>query len=138
MLILPEYLLPRRPYPIEAYLFAIHEYCRDRGISQREAAKRTRARFGLTTFAHTTLGRALKRLCKVIDDIEKTRCCAGETGDAATAGGQDEIGLAELRQKAERFFEKWLPRNEVIIGGFDVACRALAGYIWKRYLKLLI
>jgi len=37
-------------------------YCVNKKIGQREAAKRTREYFGLKTFSHTTLGRAMKKL----------------------------------------------------------------------------
>ena len=66
MVILPEYLLPRRRYPIQVYLYAINEYCDDGNKSQRKAAEKAIKLFGLATFAHTTLGRALKKLYMVI------------------------------------------------------------------------
>lgn len=147
MLILPEYLLPRRPYPIEVYACAMNEYCGESGMSQREAAETARKRFGLATFAHTTLGRALKKLREVIGGIEKAPCRAGETGGAAPDGGdaappgaegQGGSGLAERREKAGHFLGEWLPRGGAAAGVFEAACRAMAGGIWKRYLKLLI
>ena len=64
-MIVPEYLIPGRPYPIYVYIYAITTYCLNPKMGQREAAERTRERFGLKTFSHTTLGRAMKRLeCK--------------------------------------------------------------------------
>jgi len=65
---IPESLIPGRPYPIYIYLFAIVTYCLNPWMGQREAAKRTRERFGLKTFSHTTLGRALKKLEKLIEE----------------------------------------------------------------------
>ena len=61
-LIIPEFLIPGRPYPIYIYLYAVATYCYNPRMGQREAAKRTRERFGLETFSHTTLSRALKKL----------------------------------------------------------------------------
>jgi len=61
-LILPEFVIPGRPYPIYIYLYAIMTYCLNKLIGQREAAKRTQEHFGLKTFSHTTLGRAMKKL----------------------------------------------------------------------------
>jgi len=70
-LVVPEFLIPGRPYPIYIYLYAIVTYCFNPWMGQREAAKRTRERFGLETFSHTTLGRALKKLEKLIKEYEK-------------------------------------------------------------------
>jgi len=61
-LILPEFVIPGRPFPIYIYLFAIMTYCLNKLMGQREAARRTREYFGLKTFSHTTLGRAMKKL----------------------------------------------------------------------------
>jgi len=64
VLIIPEFLLPGRPYPIYVYLYAIEDYSKNPDKSQRHSAEATRKQFGLTTFAHTTLGRAIKRFVK--------------------------------------------------------------------------
>ena len=69
-IILPEFLIPRRPYPIYIYLYAIATYCLNPKMGQREASKRTRERFGLKTFSHTTLGRALKKLESLLKQLE--------------------------------------------------------------------
>ena len=60
IVIIPEFLIPGRPYQIEVYLFAIDIYSTFPEKGQRWAAKETRKRFKLKTFSHTTLGRALK------------------------------------------------------------------------------
>ena len=59
ILLLPDYFIPGRKYPISVYLYAINIYCTSPCISQREAARLTRDKFGLSKFSHTTLGRAL-------------------------------------------------------------------------------
>jgi len=64
VLIIPEFLLPGRPYPIYVYLYAIDDYSKNPNTSQRQSAEATRKHFGLETFAHTTLGRFLKRFVK--------------------------------------------------------------------------
>ena len=61
-LVVPKFLIPGRPFPLYVYLYAIILYSSNPKMSQREAAERTRKRFHLYTFSHTTLGRAMKRL----------------------------------------------------------------------------
>jgi len=61
-LFIPKLLIPGRPYPIYVYLFGIALYSSNPKMGQREAAEKTRKRFDLATFSHTTLGRAMKRL----------------------------------------------------------------------------
>ena len=61
-LVAPKFLIPGRPYPIYVYLYGIILYSLNPKMGQREAAEKTRKRFGLDTFSHTTLGRAMKRL----------------------------------------------------------------------------
>jgi len=70
-LIVPEFLIPGRPYPIYVYLYAIVLYSSNAKMGQREAAERTRKLFGLTTFSHTTLGRAIRKLERMIKKFEK-------------------------------------------------------------------
>ena len=60
IVIIPVFLIPRRPYPVHVYLYAINLYSTNPALGQRKAAEATRKFFGLTHFAHTTLGRALK------------------------------------------------------------------------------
>ena len=62
VVIIPEFLVPGRPYPIYVYLYAIDLYISNPERGQRWAAKATRKYYGLPSFAHTTLGRALKAL----------------------------------------------------------------------------
>jgi len=53
-----------RPYPAFVYIFAVVVYTLLDGASQRFAADLTKAAFGLATFDHSTLGRALKHFAK--------------------------------------------------------------------------
>jgi len=143
MVILPDYLLLRMRYPIQVYLYAINVYCNDIRMSQREAAQKTMQQFGLTTFAHTTLGRALKKLLAVIVDIEKASDMH-ETSDAdgaiedASAAVKAGGALEEYRERAKIFFDKWMPVNEPARGGYESACRAMSRRIWQLYQKFLI
>jgi hypothetical protein len=93
IVIIPEFLIPRRPYPVYVYLYAIDLYSANPEKGQRWAAEATRQYFGLESFAHTTLGRALKALVFNLDaestaDVEKventdqkenTQVCAGQS-----------------------------------------------------------
>jgi len=55
-------MIPGRPYPVYVYIYGMALYSSNPKMGQREAAEKTRIRFGLSTFSHTTLGRAMKRL----------------------------------------------------------------------------
>ena len=72
IMIMPDFLLQRRPYPLYVYLYAIDLYSSTPEKGQRWAAEATRKKFKLPTFAHTTLGRALKTFVKIIKETEKT------------------------------------------------------------------
>ena len=63
-LIIPEFLVPHRTYPSYVYAFAINLYSTNPEMSQRRVAEETRIKYDLQTFAHTTLGRAMKALEK--------------------------------------------------------------------------
>jgi hypothetical protein len=56
----PDFLVPGRPYPVYIYAYAIDLYASMPEKGQRWVAEETRKRFDLASFAHTTLGRALK------------------------------------------------------------------------------
>jgi hypothetical protein len=90
ILIVPEWMTPHRPYPLSVYLFAIHLYCSEAGISQREAARRTREYFGLETFSHTTLGRALKVLETSLLQAESATAGSESDGSGAADGAAKE------------------------------------------------
>jgi hypothetical protein len=61
-LIIPDFLIPGRKYPVCVYIYAIHLYCSNKWMGQREAARLTKEKFGLASFSHTTLGRTAKVL----------------------------------------------------------------------------
>lgn len=141
MVILPEYLLPRKWYPIQVYLYAIHEYCNGGSMSQRKAAGKAAKLFGLTTFAHTTLGRALKKLYKVICDIEEAQPISpvGVEGSETTGeDNQDVGGLPERCKRIKTFFSEWLPQHDPTRSGFEAASHIMARRIWQLYQVLLI
>ena len=57
---LPWYLIPGRPYPLQVYQFACSYYSSNPEIGQRGAAKATREKFNLKTFSHSTVCRSFK------------------------------------------------------------------------------
>lgn len=65
-LILPEFLIPHRTYAVYVYAYAIALYSTDPGKSQRAVAEETRKKFNLQTFAHTTVGRAMRELAQIL------------------------------------------------------------------------
>lgn len=67
---LPAYMLPHRPYPLGVYLYAIQLYSSNPSAGQRNVAEETRKLFGLETFSHTTLGRAMSAMAGMIDEKE--------------------------------------------------------------------
>lgn len=103
---LPVFLLPRRPYPIEIYLYAIDLYSGNESMSQRTAAEVTRRRFGLKTFSHTTLGRALNKFVQIISEI-RVFCNADKaSGDVSLSSiectDDNRLSKADLKIDADK------------------------------------
>jgi hypothetical protein len=94
VVILPEFLVPRRHYPIYVYLYAMDLYCGAPEKGQRWAAEETRKRFGLETFAHTTLGRALKALARSIGENARV---PDEAENTATGAAPRESGFPNIQ-----------------------------------------
>ena len=153
-LIIPEFLIPGRPYPIYVYLYAIVLYSSNPGMSQREAAKKTRIRFDLETFSHTTLGRAMKKLETQIKSEwgnEAKEARPEGTGRFPSAeltrqrrdtvlsylkeaSGQDSQLIQEPSQSQPAVYFKHPP----YIGAFIDACHRVAEYTFKKYRGLLL
>ena len=91
-LIIPSFLVPHRKYPAYVYSFAINQYSANPLLSQRYVAEMTRNKFNLKTFAHTTLGRAMKALTKAF----------GEIG----AGSKNEKNTGEPKQSESNAYKK--------------------------------
>jgi len=69
-LAIPAFHLPHRTYCLHVYAYAINLYRTKPSMGQRAVAKETRKKFNLKTFAHTTVGRALKELAKMFAETE--------------------------------------------------------------------
>lgn len=140
-LILPEFLIPHRTYTVYVYAYAIALYSANPEKSQRAVAEETRKKFGLQTFAHTTVGRAMGELARILtglapaDGRTVTGVQAAEQqppADAATedvetvadrqAGGQDEAGRADKTNAsiypAERFSTLYTKAQRELVRSF--------------------
>jgi hypothetical protein len=101
IVVVPMFLIPRRPYPVQVYLRAIDLYSNNPGMGQRKAAEMTRKLFGLSHFAHTTLGRALKVFVRQIEETTSAsdECDAPEIGKCRE-NGQSEAVKEDVIQQA--------------------------------------
>jgi hypothetical protein len=88
-LVIPAFLLPHRIYPVYVYAFAINLYSSNPQLGQRKVAEETRKKYNLETFAHTTVGRAIKALAGALTeitdiDIKTTEYATQEPGQYET------------------------------------------------------
>lgn len=60
MVVIPWYLIPGRPYPIQVYLYACALYSSNPEMGQRAVAEATRKEFELKKFSHSTLSRSFR------------------------------------------------------------------------------
>ena len=83
--------MPGRPYPIYVYIYGIILYSTNLEMGQREAAEKTRKQFGLETFSHTTLGRAMIRLESRIKTFEDTPESEELSSNVSNPGAQSAV-----------------------------------------------
>ena len=122
IIIVPDYLIPGRPYPIYIYLYAMELYSNNKHMGQRAAAEATRVYFGLKTFAHTTLGRAMKSLWSMITETEdkKEPEQITDTGKETIAANDAEPvkrfptvqDTHEIRKQIKKFIGRKLNKKE--------------------------
>jgi len=111
IVILPDFMIPGRPYPVYVYLFAIRLYSTRPDKGQRWAAAETRKQFGLTTFSHTTLGRAMKAFACTIEENALTTDLGVErisNAKVKPSGFPTVRATASIREKAAEFLSKRL------------------------------
>ena len=65
--IIPAFLVLRRPNPLDVYVYAINLYCGSPQISLRAAAEATKEKFKLKKFSHTAISRAIKKLSGMLE-----------------------------------------------------------------------
>jgi hypothetical protein len=124
VLLMPEFLIFRRPYPLEVYLYAIDLYSSNPDKGQRWTAEKTRNRFGLATFAHTTVGRALKAFVRVLDELTPTSPSTNneqtDEPDKQGVGSQPLFPTvtitAELRKRAGQFLRGVIAQSNRLVG----------------------
>ena len=105
VLVIPYYHVPGRKYTIWIHLYAISMYSSNPKMGQRAVAKATKEFFGLKTYSHTTLGRALKSLAASIDaDGERGGFeDGGRQGGEVKAGPEPEAGSGQPDEKKRKF-----------------------------------
>ena len=158
-LFVPEFMIPGRPYPIYVYLYAAVLYSSNPKMGQREAAEKTRKRFDLQKFSHTTLGRAMKKMEALIktDGNEPNR--DNESNESPQAGarcfpsveltakrrytvlsylkeasGQDD----QLIQEPSRPQPSLNYKHPPYTGAFVEACHRIVDYTFKKYHRFLL
>ena len=96
VVVIPWYLIPDRPYPLQVYQFACSYYSANPDIGQRGAAEATRTKFGLETFSHSTV-------CRSFRSFEKSRRAALEKryGEEIKASGTEGITIVGAAPKAD-------------------------------------
>ena len=154
-LVVPEFMIPGRPYPIYVYLYAAVLYSSNPKMGQREAAEKTRKRFDLETFSHTTLGRAMKKM----EALTKTDENEPESNESQQSGvgcfpsveltakrrgtvlsylkeasGQDN----QLIQEPSRPQPSLNYKHPPYTGAFVEACHRIVDYTFKKYHRLLL
>ena len=60
VVLMPWFLIPGRPYPIQIYMYVCNLYITDPELGQRGAAKATREKFKLKKFSHSTVSRSFR------------------------------------------------------------------------------
>jgi len=141
-LIIPAFLLPHRIYPAFVYMFAINLYSSKPKLGQRKVAEETRKKFNLETFAHTTIGRAMKALAQRLTettaiDNEFTKKSAQETKPSEANTRVIQVGrfplvqdTCTIRKIIKSFFYKRLKsRNQE---EFEKKCDRIAIY-WNTH-----
>jgi hypothetical protein len=132
IVIIPDFLIPRRPYPVYVYLYAIDLYCQNPRLGQRAAAQATKEHFGLATFAHTTLGRALKAFA---GSVPGPGGGMGEKEPASQAKFPTAGPAMGIRDRAlHLIYNNQKPLPPGCVGQY----LALARYIFKKFRRLLM
>ena len=149
-LIIPAFLLPRRDYPAYVYLFVINLYSSNPQLGQRKVAEETRKKYDLKTFAHTTVGRAMKALAATLTETAAIDIEAIAMEDVAKETEQKEkntdfnrkgrfpsvLDTSTIREFVKSFFnEKLKSRCQE---WFIVACDYIAIYWNNRFQRPLM
>jgi len=155
--VIPWFLIPGRPYPIQIYLFAIDLYSTNPDIGQRAVAKATRLKFELKKFAHTTVGRSFKAL-----EQSRQRALKSRFGDELKASAEETplpssaienivdntqekqenrrfpsvLEIAARRRAMAKFLQKF--HNSIKKVGLKAAVQSLVKYWYRKTKRLLL
>ena len=158
-LIVPEFMIPGRPYPIYVYIYAIMLYSSNPKMGQREAAEKTGKRFGIEKFSHSTVCRAMKRLEALIktdrnepepdnETKEPQQPDAGRFPSVEDTAKRRDTVLSYLNeasgQDGQLVQEQSQPKPSYnytrppYVGPFIDACHKIVDYTFKKYRRLLL
>ena len=93
--VIPWFLIPGRPYPLQTYMYACGLYGSNPEIGQRGAAEATRAKYELETFSHSTVCRSFKSF-----EQARERALERKFGEEIKAGGTEAPPLVGPATKA--------------------------------------
>lgn len=151
-MIIPAFHIPHRRYTTYVYAYAINQYCSGKGKTQRQVAEETRIKFDLKTFAHTTVGRAVKALAKIIanTDVADNEAIIDEQAEdqkeeAAKTNKTDEDDAKKFPTlhdtKLQREIIKGHFRNRLKTPDkkdFKTACECIVAHWRKNHRRLLL
>jgi hypothetical protein len=153
-LIVPSFMVPGRPYPIYVYIYAVGFYIANPDMGQREAARQTKEYFGLETFSHTTLGRAMKKIELLIHDEANEPDEAVIEIETQQPDSKRFPTVKEMRKRKEEvlsYIKKATGEEGLSLpepkppqprppykGPFIDACHRISAYTYKKYRRLLL
>ena len=147
-LVIPAFLVPHRVYSVYVYVFAINLYSSKPRLGQRKVAEETRKKFGLKTFAHTTVGRAMKALARTLAETAPIGTEATEDGVQETEQNEANANkvrkkrfpsvqdTSEIRKTVKSFFYERLKNREQ--EEFIDTCDRIAIYWFTHFHRLLM
>ena len=115
-LIIPSFFIPHRKYRADVYAFAINLYSVNPQLSQRKVAEETRKKYGLKTFAHTTVGRAMRAVAEM---LMETAAIDSETPQGAEALKQNETNAEKKQTGRFPSLQDTKARRDIIRSYFD-------------------
>jgi len=158
VVVIPWFLIPGRPYPIQVYLYASDLYSAKPNIGQRAVSEATRVKFNLKTFSHTTVGRSFKALeqsrQKALESRfgEEMKTCGDEnpSPDSVTKDIASEVqkttketrrfpsalDTAMRRKAMSEFLQAF--RGATKKSGLEVAARLFVKYWYSKTKRLLL
>lgn len=151
-IIIPEFLIPGRHYPIYVYIYAMVLYSSNPEMGQRKAAEQTRKRFDLVTFSHSTLCRVMKSLEALISTNEEKpepeQLSERRFPSVGLTVARRNVVLAYLKEAsggdAQLTQEPSHPqlalnlKHPPYTGAFIDACHRIVEYTFKKYRRLLL